>query len=250
MGGPERSWNHEQNGISLETAGVGKSAATRLAKTDGVSLNQFIAVAVAEKVGVLKTAEGFLRRRAGKSKEQDLLSFTRKAGREAPTDSDRRRGRMWDAQPLGHCLVPRQLVTRLVEIRSDGSGGFGMLAELRPAYAGRGRVGHQDLSCSRLCDLGDLLHAPPLGRDEKQGALAGAAEHAREAAAVKVERLQYMTAFADTDAPFVGDIAVPDRVIGIEADPVGDAVAEVGPHTPRRQTSVRADVSKAVSLFR
>jgi hypothetical protein len=46
---------------------------------------------VAEKVGVLETAEDFLRRRAGKSsKEQDLLSFTRKAGRKAPTDSDRR----------------------------------------------------------------------------------------------------------------------------------------------------------------
>jgi DNA-binding transcriptional LysR family regulator len=136
----------------------------------------------------------------------------------------------------------------LTKVLPDGSGGFGMLADLRPANAGRGRVGHQDLSCSRLCDLGNLLHAPPLGRDEKQGALAGAAEHAREAAAVKVDRLQYMTAFADADAPFVGDIAVPDRVIGIEADAVGDAVAEVGPHTPRRQTSVRADVEGSEPL--
>jgi hypothetical protein len=46
-------------------------------------LNQVIAVAVAEKVGVLETAEDFLRRRAGKSKEWDLLSFARKAGRKA-----------------------------------------------------------------------------------------------------------------------------------------------------------------------
>ena len=41
-----------------------KTAAARLAKTDGVSLNQFIAVAVAEKVGVMETAAEFLTRRA------------------------------------------------------------------------------------------------------------------------------------------------------------------------------------------
>ena len=67
-----------------------KAAATRLAKADGVSLNQFIAVAVAEKVGVLETAEEFLRRRAGKAKPRDLLKFIRKAGREAPSEADSR----------------------------------------------------------------------------------------------------------------------------------------------------------------
>jgi hypothetical protein len=67
-----------------------KAAAARLAKADGVSLNQFIAVAVAEKVGVLETADEFLRRRAGKSTPRDLLRFTRKAGREVPSESDRR----------------------------------------------------------------------------------------------------------------------------------------------------------------
>jgi hypothetical protein len=35
-----------------------KKAAQRLAKEDGVSLNQWIAVAVAEKVGVVETAAG------------------------------------------------------------------------------------------------------------------------------------------------------------------------------------------------
>src|SRR5262245_2384934 len=67
-----------------------KAAAMRLAKADGVSLNQFIAVAVAEKVGVLETAQDFLSRRAGKAKPRDLLKFTRKAGRETPSDSDLR----------------------------------------------------------------------------------------------------------------------------------------------------------------
>jgi len=67
-----------------------KAAATRLAKADGVSLNQFISVAVAEKVGVLETAQEFLRRRAGKAKPRDLLKFTRKAARETPSEADRR----------------------------------------------------------------------------------------------------------------------------------------------------------------
>ena len=67
-----------------------KTAAARLAKTDGVSLNQFIAVAVAEKVGVMETAAEFLEHRAGTAKPRDLLKFTRKAGREAPNAADRR----------------------------------------------------------------------------------------------------------------------------------------------------------------
>jgi hypothetical protein len=55
-----------------------------------VSLNQFIAVAVAEKVGVLETAQAFLDRRAGKSTPRDLLKFLRKAGDEEPSEADRR----------------------------------------------------------------------------------------------------------------------------------------------------------------
>jgi hypothetical protein len=67
-----------------------KTAAARLAKADGVSLNQFIAVAVAEKVGVLETAQAFLESRAGKATPRDLLKFLRKAGNEEPSDADRR----------------------------------------------------------------------------------------------------------------------------------------------------------------
>lgn len=56
-----------------------KAAAARLAKEDGVSLNQFIAVAVAEKVGSIETAGEFLKRRAAKAKPSDLLRFLRGA---------------------------------------------------------------------------------------------------------------------------------------------------------------------------
>ncbi len=42
-----------------------KKEAARLAKQDGVSLNQWIATAVAQKVGVVETTAAFLKRRAG-----------------------------------------------------------------------------------------------------------------------------------------------------------------------------------------
>lgn len=52
-----------------------KEAASRLAKQDGVSLNQWIAAAVAEKVGAVQTAAVFLKQRAGNAQPDDLLPF-------------------------------------------------------------------------------------------------------------------------------------------------------------------------------
>ena len=52
-----------------------KAAAARLAKEDGVSLNQWIAVAIAQKIGVIETASAFLAKRAGTARPEDLLSF-------------------------------------------------------------------------------------------------------------------------------------------------------------------------------
>jgi len=49
-----------------------KTAAARLAKEDGVSLNQWIASAVAQKVGAVETAAGFFGRRAGLARNEDL----------------------------------------------------------------------------------------------------------------------------------------------------------------------------------
>jgi hypothetical protein len=65
-----------------------KEAAARLAREDGVSLNQFIAVAVAEKVGAIETAAEFLKRRAGKAKPADLMHFLRGAPSVVPVDGD------------------------------------------------------------------------------------------------------------------------------------------------------------------
>lgn len=65
-----------------------KSAAQRLAREDGVSLNQWISAAVAEKVGAVETAALFFRKRAGDAKPEDLLYFLDRAGDEAPQAGD------------------------------------------------------------------------------------------------------------------------------------------------------------------
>ena len=67
-----------------------KTAAARLAKAEGVSLNQFIAAAVAEKVGIMETAREFLERRAGDARPKGLAQVlaqggTRAAGRIGPS---------------------------------------------------------------------------------------------------------------------------------------------------------------------
>jgi len=66
-----------------------KSAAAELAKLDGVSLNQFISAAVAEKVGTLRTASKFLKGRAGISKPKDLIKYLRRAPKVPPVDGDK-----------------------------------------------------------------------------------------------------------------------------------------------------------------
>lgn len=65
-----------------------KTAAAQLAKADGVSLNQFIAAAVAEKVGSMRSAETFLVERAGRAKPRDLLRYLRKAPKSRPMVGD------------------------------------------------------------------------------------------------------------------------------------------------------------------
>jgi hypothetical protein len=65
-----------------------KKAATELAARDGVSLNQFIAAAVAEKIGSLRTAREFLRQRAGSAKPEDMLKYLRRAPKVPPSTED------------------------------------------------------------------------------------------------------------------------------------------------------------------
>ena len=67
-----------------------KAAAQRLAREDGVSLNQWIASAVAEKIGAVQTAAEFLKQRAGDAEPKDLLPFLDAAPDAPPAPEDGR----------------------------------------------------------------------------------------------------------------------------------------------------------------
>lgn len=79
-----------KNTFPLKLPASVKNAAALLAKEDGVSLNQFIAAAVAEKVGTLRTAAEFLKERAGSAKPSDLTKYLKRAPKAPPEDNDRR----------------------------------------------------------------------------------------------------------------------------------------------------------------
>jgi hypothetical protein len=65
-----------------------KAAAARLAKEDGVSLNQWIATAVAQKIGAVETAAAFFRRRAGRAAPDDLERIMNKVRNLPPEPED------------------------------------------------------------------------------------------------------------------------------------------------------------------
>jgi hypothetical protein len=79
-----------------------KAAAARLAKEDGVSLNQWIATAVAQKVGVVETAAAFFRRRAGGA---------------TPDDLQRVMDKVPDVPPDPEDAVPPNLADRVAHLR-------------------------------------------------------------------------------------------------------------------------------------
>jgi len=66
-----------------------KQAAQRLAREDGVSLNQWIVVAIAEKVGAVETANDFLKQLAQGATPADLFPFLANARREVPVEGDK-----------------------------------------------------------------------------------------------------------------------------------------------------------------
>lgn len=65
-----------------------KEAAARLAKADGVSLNQWIASAVAQKVGAVETVQAFLKSRAGVASGDGLAGVLKKVRDVSPVDGD------------------------------------------------------------------------------------------------------------------------------------------------------------------
>ena len=65
-----------------------KETAARLAKDDGVSLNQWIVTAVAQKIGAVETAEELLERRATRATPEDLLRHLDAAPNMPPAPGD------------------------------------------------------------------------------------------------------------------------------------------------------------------
>lgn len=65
-----------------------KEAAARLAKEDGVSLNQWIAAAVAQKVGTVETAADFLARGSADHTVEDMDEVLARVPRRAPMRGD------------------------------------------------------------------------------------------------------------------------------------------------------------------
>ena len=60
----------------------------RLAKEDGVSLNQWISSAVAQKIGAVEAAEELLKRRAAAARPGDLTRYLERAPDTAPVPGD------------------------------------------------------------------------------------------------------------------------------------------------------------------
>jgi len=65
-----------------------KNAAQRLAKEDGVSLNQWISVAVAQKIGIVETAATFFTQRAKGSSGKSLGRLLRQSPNRQPDVDD------------------------------------------------------------------------------------------------------------------------------------------------------------------
>ncbi len=65
-----------------------KAAAARLAREDGVSLNQWIAAAVAQKVGAVETAAEFFQRRGEGAKPGDLRAILARVPDHVPDPGD------------------------------------------------------------------------------------------------------------------------------------------------------------------
>ena len=64
------------------------NAAGKLAEEDGVSLNQWVSVAVAQKISSVETAEAFFKRRSQGAAQADFLEILRSAPDRTPDPGD------------------------------------------------------------------------------------------------------------------------------------------------------------------
>jgi hypothetical protein len=64
------------------------NAALELAEGDGVSLDQWVSLAVAQKISSVETAEAFFKRRSQGAEQVDLLEILRNAPDRTPDPGD------------------------------------------------------------------------------------------------------------------------------------------------------------------
>src|SRR5207237_3808087 len=116
----------------------------------------------------------------------------------------------------------------------------------RPARAGR-----QPLTGQRPPVSYPVSHArrtPPLPCHHEERFPVRTAKHASKAASVELDCLQHLTTLANPHAPHVRNVGVPDSILRVDANAIGDATVEAGPQPPIRQTPVGADVEGRESV--
>lgn len=64
------------------------NAARKLAEQDGISLSQWVSIAVAQKISSIETAEAFFNRRAYGAEKIDVLEILRSAPDRTPDPGD------------------------------------------------------------------------------------------------------------------------------------------------------------------
>jgi len=64
------------------------NAARKLAEEDGVSLSQWVSIAVAQKISSVETAEAFFKRRSQGMEQVDFLEILRSAPDRSPDPGD------------------------------------------------------------------------------------------------------------------------------------------------------------------
>ena len=108
----------------------------------------------------------------------------------------------------------------------------GNQSQLWPANSGHIDTSHQNLTSSRLQRFTHSRETEPCGGDDEERLPVGSAKHACETTAINIDHLAHFATFAYPHASSVRDIRVPNGVLSIDADAVGNTIAEISPHAP------------------
>ena len=74
--------------FSLRLPNSLKAAVERMAEADGISMNQFLVMAAAEKLSAIQTAETYFSALRGRGEREEALAFLSRSGGEAPRSGD------------------------------------------------------------------------------------------------------------------------------------------------------------------